>query len=135
VAAFFSAVISISLSAFNFRPPAALDIGLTLAVHATNPNVVPVSYVPSTVSILYGGAHLGTTRIDAGEQHATSCRLLHLLARLDGVELAQRAHALLSDVAHCHMELDAENSNNFSKRGPKFWYLLYIKHGASECFL
>lgn len=100
-------LISISLSAFHFRPPAALDIGLTLTVHATNPNVVPVRYGPSTVSILYGGAHLGTARLDAGEQPATSCRLLHLPARLDGVELAHRARALLSDVARRHMELDA----------------------------
>jgi len=100
-------LISISLSAFHFRAPAALDIGLTLTVHATNPNVVPVRYGPSTVSILYGGAHLGTARLDAGEQPATSCRLLHLPARLDGVELAHRARAILSDVARRHMELDA----------------------------
>jgi hypothetical protein len=100
-------LISISLSSFHFRAPAALDIGLTLAVHATNPNVVPVRYGPSTVSILYGGAHLGTARLDAGEQPATSCRLLHLPARLDGVELAHHARAILSDVARRHMELDA----------------------------
>ncbi|KAL6662003.1 hypothetical protein ACP70R_001387 [Stipagrostis hirtigluma subsp. patula] len=100
-------LISIGLSTFHFRPPAALDIGLTLTVHATNPNVVPVRYGASTVSILYGGAHLGTARLDAGEQPATSCRLLHLPARLDGVELAHHARAILSDVARRHMELDA----------------------------
>ncbi|CAL5000310.1 unnamed protein product [Urochloa decumbens] len=100
-------LISISVSAFHFRPPAALDIGLTLTVHATNPNVVPVRYGPSTVSITYGGAHLGTAHLDAGGQPATSCRLLHLPARLDGVELAHRARSILSDVARRHMELDA----------------------------
>ncbi|XP_062192758.1 uncharacterized protein LOC133896215 [Phragmites australis] len=100
-------LISISLSTFHFRPPAALDIGLTLTVHATNPNVVPVRYGASTASILYGGGHLGTARLDAGEQPATSCRLLNLPARLDGVELAHRARAILADVARRHMELDA----------------------------
>lgn len=100
-------LISISLSTFHFRPPAALDIGLTLTVHATNPNVVPVRYGPSTVSILYDGAHLGTARLDAGEQPPTSCRLLHLPARLDAVELAHHARSILADTARRHMELDA----------------------------
>lgn len=100
-------VISIKLSTFHFRPPAALDIGLTLTVHANNPNVVPVRYGPSTVSILYGGALLGTARLDADEQPAMSCRLLHLPARLDGVELAHHARAILADATRRHMELDA----------------------------
>ncbi|GJN04264.1 hypothetical protein PR202_ga21797 [Eleusine coracana subsp. coracana] len=101
-------LISISLSNFKFRPPAALDIGLTLTVHATNPNVVPVRYAASTVSILYAGAHLGTARLDAGEQPATSCRLLHLPARLDAVELAHHARDILADAARRQMELDTE---------------------------
>ncbi|TVU04549.1 hypothetical protein EJB05_47663, partial [Eragrostis curvula] len=100
-------LISISLSTFHYRPPASLDLGLTLTVHATNPNVVPVRYGASTVSILYAGAHLGTARLDAGEQPATSCRLLHLPARLDGVELAHHARDILADAARRHMELDA----------------------------
>uniref|UniRef100_A0ACD5ZP08 Uncharacterized protein n=1 Tax=Avena sativa TaxID=4498 RepID=A0ACD5ZP08_AVESA len=101
-------LISISLSTFHFRPPAALDIGLTLTVHATNPNVVPVRYDASTVSILYGGACLGTARLDAGGQPATSCRLLHLPARLDAMEMAHHARAILADTARRHMELDAQ---------------------------
>jgi hypothetical protein len=100
-------LISISLSTFHFRPPAGLDMGLTLTVHATNPNVVPVRYGASTVSILYAGAHLGTAVLDAGEQPASSCRLLHLPARLDGVELAHHARGILADAARRHMELDA----------------------------
>ncbi|RLN04465.1 hypothetical protein C2845_PM13G25790 [Panicum miliaceum] len=71
-------LISISLSTFHFRPPAALDIGLTLTVHATNPNVVPVRYGPSTVSILYGGA-----------------------------PRRRRSRSIISDVARRHMELEA----------------------------
>ncbi|KAM0827023.1 hypothetical protein ACQ4PT_068466 [Festuca glaucescens] len=35
-----------------------------------NPNVVPVRYGASTVSILYGGACLGTAQLDAGGQPA-----------------------------------------------------------------
>ena len=100
-------LISISLSTFHFRPPAALDIGLTLTVHATNPNVVPVRYGASTVSISYGGACLGTALLDAGGQPATSCRLLHLPARLDAMEMAHNAGAILADVARRKMELDA----------------------------
>ncbi|KAF7095710.1 hypothetical protein CFC21_097819 [Triticum aestivum] len=100
-------LISMNLSSFHFRPPAALDIGLTLTVHATNPNVVPVRYGASNVSILYGGTLLGTARLDAGQQPATSCRLLHLPARLDAMELAHHAGAILADTARRHMELDA----------------------------
>ncbi|KAF6986196.1 hypothetical protein CFC21_003983, partial [Triticum aestivum] len=61
-------LISTSLSAFHFRPPAALDIGLTLTVNATSPSVVPVRYGASNVSILHVGALLGTARLDAGQQ-------------------------------------------------------------------
>ncbi|KAL5232382.1 hypothetical protein ABZP36_031158 [Zizania latifolia] len=99
-------LISISLSTFHFWPLAALDIGLTLTVHATNPNVLPMRYGPSTVSILDGDAHLGTACHDTGEQPATSCRLLHLPACLDGVELAHHARSILVDSTHRHMELD-----------------------------
>ncbi|KAL6856986.1 hypothetical protein ACP4OV_018368 [Aristida adscensionis] len=98
-------LISISLSVPSFRPLAALDVGLTLAVHASNPNVVPVRCGASAVSILYDGVHLGTARLDAAcrplRLPATSCRLLHLPARLDGIKLASSESRARSSLTSC----------------------------------
>jgi hypothetical protein len=43
-----------------------------------------------TTSITYGGMHLGTARLNAGGQPATSYHLLHFPTRLDGVQLVHR---------------------------------------------
>jgi hypothetical protein len=65
-------LISITLSTFHFSAPATLDIGLTLTVHATNPNVVLVLYGASAISILHGVVQVGTARLDNGG-HPSAC--------------------------------------------------------------
>ncbi|KAJ8641545.1 hypothetical protein MRB53_018239 [Persea americana] len=99
-------LISISLTSFKLNIP-ALDVELILTVHVTNPNIVPIEYSSSTMSIFYDGCLLGSAQVEAGSQPARSCRLLRLPARLYGIELAHHASRILSDVACREMALDA----------------------------
>lgn len=99
-------LISVELSAFRLNLP-LLDVELALVVHVTNPNVVPIHYAASTMSIFYDGALLGTAQVEAGSQDAKSCQVLRLPARLDGLELAHHAKTLLADAARGEMALDA----------------------------
>ncbi|XP_072978320.1 uncharacterized protein [Typha angustifolia] len=99
-------LISIALSSFHLNLP-LLDVELTLTVHVTNPNVVPIHYSPATVSISYAGSHLGTAQLHAGSQPAMSCRLIQLPARLNGIEMAHHVTAILSDATRRQMDLDA----------------------------
>lgn len=59
------------------------------------------------MSIFYSGSLLGSAKLDAGSQPPRSCQLLHLPARLSGVELAHSVKQFLSDVARREMVLDA----------------------------
>ncbi|CAN1171362.1 hypothetical protein LINPERPRIM_LOCUS7917 [Linum perenne] len=99
-------LISISLSSFKLNFP-VLDAELTLTVHVTNPNIVPIKYSAATMSIYYDGSLLGSAEVEAGSQPAKSCQLLKLPARLDGLELAHHAKQFLNDVAQREMVLDA----------------------------
>lgn len=99
-------LISISLTSLKLNLP-LLDVELILTVHVTNPNIVPIEFSSSSMSIFYDGSLLGTALVEAGSQPARSCRLLRLPARLDGIELAHHAARFLSDVAKREMELDA----------------------------
>ncbi|THG10674.1 uncharacterized protein LOC114304984 [Camellia sinensis] len=99
-------VISISLTSFKLNLP-VLDVELILTVHVTNPNIVPISYASSEMSIFYSGSKLGSARIDAGSQPPGSCRLLTLPARLSGLELAHHATQFIADVSRREMVLDA----------------------------
>ncbi|MCL7046415.1 hypothetical protein MKW94_007447 [Papaver nudicaule] len=99
-------LLSIHLTSFKFNLP-LLDAELLLTVHVTNPNIVPIQYSTSTMSIYYDGALLGSAQIEAGSQGAKSCELLKLPGRLDGVELAHHAMKFMSDVAKREMILDA----------------------------
>ncbi|KAF8016041.1 hypothetical protein BT93_H1560 [Corymbia citriodora subsp. variegata] len=99
-------LISINLTSFKLNLP-VVDAELLLTVHITNPNVAPVHYSSTTMSILYDGSHLGSAEIVAGSQPARSCQLLRLPARLDGLELAHHSRRLLADVARREMALDA----------------------------
>ncbi|XP_058107293.1 uncharacterized protein LOC131250908 [Magnolia sinica] len=99
-------LISISLTSFKLNLP-LLDVELILTVHVTNPNIVPIDYAPSSVSIFYDGSLLGSAELQAGSQPPNSCRLIRLPARLHGVELAHHAAKFLSDVANREMVLDA----------------------------
>ncbi|XP_030522234.1 uncharacterized protein LOC115735241 [Rhodamnia argentea] len=100
-------LISISLTSFKLNLP-VLDAELLLTVHVTNPNVAPVHYSSTTMSILYDGSPLGSAEVAAGSQPPRSCQLLRLPARLDGVELAHRAGRFFADVARREMVLDAK---------------------------
>ncbi|CAL1367207.1 unnamed protein product [Linum trigynum] len=99
-------LISINLGSFKLNFP-VLDADLTLTVHVTNPNIVPVHYSAATLSIYYDGSLLGSARVESGSQPARSCRLIRLPGRLDGLELAQHAKRFLNDVASREMVLDA----------------------------
>ncbi|OAY76982.1 hypothetical protein ACMD2_18168 [Ananas comosus] len=99
-------LISVALSAFRLNLP-VVDVELTLTVHVTNPNVVPIRYSAATVAIFYAGSPLGSARLQAGSQPPRSCRVLRLPARLRGAELAHRAADLLADAARRSMALDA----------------------------
>ena len=99
-------VISISLTSFKLNLP-VLDVELILTVHVTNPNIVPIHYSSTTMSIFYDGSLLGSAEVQAGSQGPQSCQLLRLPARLDGVQLTHNAVKFLTDVARREMVLDA----------------------------
>ncbi|PKU66430.1 uncharacterized protein LOC110112656 isoform X2 [Dendrobium catenatum] len=99
-------LVSINLSSFHLNLP-VLDLELTLAVHVTNPNIVPVRYSPASVSIFYAGSLLGSAALEAGSQPPMSCSLVYLPARLNGLQLAQHAASILADAARRRMSLDA----------------------------
>ncbi|PIA28205.1 hypothetical protein AQUCO_07200091v1 [Aquilegia coerulea] len=82
-----------------------LHTDLILTVHVTNPNIVPIQYSSSSMSIFYHGSLLGTAKVEAGSQPAMSCRMLKLPARLDGLKLTHQR--LFSDVKRREMVLDA----------------------------
>lgn len=99
-------LISIKPTSINLEKR-VLHLDLILTVHVTNPNVVPIRYSSSSMSIFYQGTLLGTARVDEGSQAAMSCQLLKLPARLDGDRLGCHLSRFLSDVARREMEIDA----------------------------
>ncbi|GLT48709.1 hypothetical protein SLA2020_223170 [Shorea laevis] len=99
-------LISIGLTSFKLNLP-VLDAELLLTVHVTNPNIVPVHYSSTTMSIFYAGSLLGSAQVKAASQPPRSCQLLHLPARLDGLELAHHVGKFFADVAKREMVLDA----------------------------
>ncbi|OWM69010.1 hypothetical protein CDL15_Pgr025197 [Punica granatum] len=99
-------LISISLTSFKLNLP-VLDAEVILTVHVTNPNIVPIHYSSTTMSIFYDGSLLGLAEVAAGHQPPRSCQLLRLPARLDGLELAHHAAKFLADVARREMVFDA----------------------------
>ncbi|KAF6165893.1 hypothetical protein GIB67_012790 [Kingdonia uniflora] len=100
-------LISISLTSFKLNLP-LLDAEVILTVHVTNPNIVPINYSSSSMSIFYDGSLLGSADVQAGTQPPNSCQLLKLPARLNGLELAHHAKRFLADLARGEMVLDAE---------------------------
>lgn len=99
-------LISINLTSFKLNLP-VLDAELILTVHVTNPNISPIHYSSTTMSIFYQGELLGSADVQAGSQPPKSCQLLRLPARLDGLRLAHHAARFFSDVAKREMLLDA----------------------------
>lgn len=99
-------IVSINLTSFKLNLP-VLDAELILTVHVTNPNIAPIHYSSTTMSIFYQGSLLGSADIQAGSQSPRSCQVLRLPARLDGVQLAHHAARFFSDVAKREMVLDA----------------------------
>lgn len=101
-----------------------VDADLILTIHVTNPNILPVRYSATSLSIYYDGSLLGSAQVPAGSQPPNSCQLLRLPARLNGHELAQHAKRFIGDVAKRKMVLDAEvDISGWTKGilwGPKF---------------
>ena len=100
-------LISIDFTSFKLNFP-VLDAELILTVHVSNPNIVPIQFSPSTMSMFYNGSLLGSAKVQAGSQKARSCQTLKLPARLDGMELAHHAGKFVADVARREMVLDSE---------------------------
>ncbi|XVF46932.1 hypothetical protein PTKIN_Ptkin03bG0068000 [Pterospermum kingtungense] len=100
-------LISINLTSFKLSFP-HIDAELILTVHVTNPNIAPIHYSSTTMSIFYEGSLLGVAQVQAGSQPARSCQLLKLPTRLDGVELAHHAAKFFADVGNREMVLDAK---------------------------
>uniref|UniRef100_A0A7N0VDQ2 Water stress and hypersensitive response domain-containing protein n=1 Tax=Kalanchoe fedtschenkoi TaxID=63787 RepID=A0A7N0VDQ2_KALFE len=99
-------LISIDLKSLKLNFP-ALDAEMLLRVHVTNPNVVPINYSSTTMSIYYEGSMLGAAKVEAGSQARNSCETLRLPTRLSGMELAHHAGKFLEDVRRREMLLDA----------------------------
>lgn len=99
-------LISINLTSFKLNLP-VLDAELILTVHVSNPNIVPIVYSSTTMSIFYEGSLLGSAQVQAGSQSPRSCQLLRLPARLQGLQLAHHAARFIADVARREMVLDA----------------------------
>ncbi|KAK4286336.1 hypothetical protein QN277_002904 [Acacia crassicarpa] len=99
-------LISINFTSLKLNLP-VLDAGLVLTVHVTNPNIAPIHYSSTSMSIYYQGSLLGSAEVQAGSQPPRSCQLLHLPARLNGLELAHHAARFVADVAKREMVLDA----------------------------
>ncbi|XWS73892.1 hypothetical protein CRYUN_Cryun02cG0168200 [Craigia yunnanensis] len=100
-------VISIDLTSFKLNLH-HVDAELILIVHVTNPNIAPIHYSSTTMSIFYEGSLLGVAQVAAGSQPPRSCQLLKLPTRLDGAELAHHAMKFFADVAKREMVLDAK---------------------------
>ncbi|PIN01354.1 hypothetical protein CDL12_26136 [Handroanthus impetiginosus] len=99
-------LISIDLTSFKLNFP-VLDAEMILTVHVTNPNVVPIHYSETAMSIFYSGSLLGSAPVQAGSQPPRSCQLLRLPARLSGLQLAHHAKKFLADVGRREMVLDS----------------------------
>ncbi|OMO91759.1 Late embryogenesis abundant protein, LEA-14 [Corchorus capsularis] len=100
-------LISINLTSFKLNLP-HIDAELILTVHVTNPNIAPIDYSSTTMSIFYEGSLLGAAQVKAGSQPPRSCQLLKLPTRLAGVELAHHAGKFFADVSKREMVLDAK---------------------------
>ncbi|KNA06839.1 hypothetical protein SOVF_177300 [Spinacia oleracea] len=85
-----------------------LNADLILTIHVSNPNILPVRYSATSLSIYYDGSFLGSAHVPAGSQPPNSCQLLRLQARLNGQELAQHAKRFIGDVTKREMVIDAE---------------------------
>ncbi|KHN38623.1 hypothetical protein glysoja_008172 [Glycine soja] len=99
-------LISINFTSLKLNFP-LLDAEVLLTVHVTNPNIAPIHYSSTSMSIFYQGSLLGSAQVQAGSQPPRSCQLLRLPARLHALELAHHATRFLHDVARREMFLDA----------------------------
>ncbi|XP_057781985.1 uncharacterized protein LOC131000213 [Salvia miltiorrhiza] len=99
-------LISIDITSFKMNFP-VLDAETILTVHVTNPNVAPIRYSDTVMSIYYAGALLGSAPVEAGSQPPRSCQLLRLPARLSGLQLAHHAKSFVADVGRREMVLDS----------------------------
>nr|GMD17853.1 late embryogenesis abundant hydroxyproline-rich glycoprotein [Ipomoea batatas] len=99
-------LVSIDLTSFKPNFP-VMDADVILTVHVSNPNVAPIQYSPTEMSIFYAGSLLGSAHVKAGSQPPRSCQLLRLPARLKGNQLAKHSKKFVEDVGRREMVLDA----------------------------
>ncbi|CAL5212298.1 unnamed protein product [Lathyrus oleraceus] len=99
-------LISINFTSLKPSLP-VVDAEVLLTVHVTNPNIAPINYSSTTMSIFYEGSLLGSAPVQAGSQPPRSCQLLRLPARLKARKLAKHAGRVVADVAKREMILDA----------------------------
>ncbi|KAL2328456.1 hypothetical protein Fmac_021883 [Flemingia macrophylla] len=99
-------LISINFTSLKLNLP-LLDAEVLLTVHVTNPNIAPIHYSSTSMSIFYEGSLLGSAQLQAGSQPPRSCQLLRLPAHLHALQLAHHAVRFAQDVANRHMTLDA----------------------------
>lgn len=100
-------LISINFTSFKLNFP-VLEAEMVFTVEITNPNIAPINYSSSVMSIFYDGALLGSANVSAGKQGPRSCQVLQIPASLNGGELAHHAAKFFADVARREMVLDAE---------------------------
>ncbi|KAK7404848.1 hypothetical protein VNO78_05854 [Psophocarpus tetragonolobus] len=99
-------LISVSFTSLKLNLP-LLDAEVLLTVHVTNPNITPIHYSSTSMSIFYHGSLLGSAQVLAGSQPPRSCQLLRLPARLHSLPLAHHASSFLHDVARRQMVIHA----------------------------
>ncbi|CAJ1979134.1 unnamed protein product [Sphenostylis stenocarpa] len=83
------------------------DAEVLLTVHVTNPNIVPIHFSSTSVSIFYEGSLLGSAQFEAGSQPPRSEQLLRIPTRLHSIQFTQHATRFLHDIAGSEMYLDA----------------------------
>lgn len=103
-------VLSVHLKGFKFRfntesliPVAVIDVELSISVKVTNPNVAPIEYSSTIMSIYYRDSLLGQAQVPAGNQGANCSEILELPAKLDGLEVRDHMIDLAKDVTKREM--------------------------------
>jgi hypothetical protein len=60
-------LISINLTSYKLNIP-ILNAEIILTVHVSNPNIVPIHYSSTIMSIFYEGSLLGSAQVEVGSQ-------------------------------------------------------------------
>jgi hypothetical protein len=85
-------LISINLTSYKLNIP-ILNAEIILTVHVSNPNIVPIHYSSTIMSIFYEGSLLGSAQVEVGSQ-------LEPCQKTDQLVGARRMKVLLRVQAH-----------------------------------